>query len=88
MRSIGVTKLIAISLDPEEEKKSCLGWTTFYDYWKKAYPKLRVSKPAEDICGQCYIFCNQHKFPSQTIANENNDSNDDDDDGEDGNDIA
>jgi hypothetical protein len=78
--SIGVTKLIAISLDPDEEKKSCLGWTTFYDYWKKAYPKLRVSKPAEDICGQCHIFCNQHKCRSQTIANENNDSDDDDDD--------
>jgi hypothetical protein len=84
--SVGIIKLIAIGLDPDaEEKKSCIAWPTFYNYWKREYPKLRVSKPAEDICGQCYIFCNQHKFCSQTNANEN-DSDDDksNDDGGDG----
>jgi hypothetical protein len=53
-----------------------------------------VSEPAEDICGQCHVFCNQHKFHSQNIANANanneseyddgdNDDDDDDDDDDD-----
>ena len=88
--STGITKLIAIDPEPDEvDKKPCIWWSTFHDYWKRNYPKLRVSKPAEDICGQCYVFCNQHKFRSQNIANANanaNSESEDDDDDDDDND--
>jgi len=33
-----------------------------YDHkWKTSFPKLKVSKPIEDICAYCYAFANCHK---------------------------
>ena len=37
------------------------GYVSFYAYyskWKKDYPQLKVSRPAEDICQYCYVFAN------------------------------
>jgi hypothetical protein len=37
-------------------------WPSFFYYWKTNYPKLRVSKPIEDIYIMSYIFQNTHKY--------------------------
>ena len=33
---------------------------TYYYKWKTSFPKLKVSKPVEDICAYCYAFANCH----------------------------
>jgi hypothetical protein len=82
--STGKTTLIPVALD-DEERKPCITWSTFLAFWKKEYPKLRVSKPAKDICGQCYIFCNQHKFCSHLNVDDDRRNKDYDDDSDDNN---
>ena len=36
--------------------------STYYCIWQRDYPKLKVSKPAEDICDLCTKFANRHAF--------------------------
>lgn len=40
------------------EKEDIPAWSTFLNFWKKNYPKLRIQKPAKDICGDCYKYAN------------------------------
>ncbi len=35
---------------------------TYFYTWKSKFPKLKVSKPVEDICQYCYAFANWHKY--------------------------
>mmetsp|Transcript_30326 Transcript_30326/g.63364 ORF Transcript_30326/g.63364 Transcript_30326/m.63364 type:complete len:379 (-) Transcript_30326:274-1410(-) len=35
---------------------------TYYNIWQRDYPKLKVSKLAEDICDLCTKFANRHAF--------------------------
>jgi hypothetical protein len=57
-------------------------WPSFFYYWKKNFPKLRVRKPIEDICSMCYIFQNTHKYskrksttpPPHNSENQNSDN--------------
>ena len=39
-----------------------LAWSTFTRFWSTYYPKMRIQKPREDICGHCYVFANSFKF--------------------------
>jgi hypothetical protein len=34
---------------------------TYYSTWKRNYPQLKVSCPAEDICNYCFVFANRHR---------------------------
>jgi hypothetical protein len=47
-------------------------WAKFHEYWRKNYPKLVIQKPSADICGDCYIFANQHKYASSRKNAQNN----------------
>jgi hypothetical protein len=77
--------LIPVGLN-EEERKPCIAWLTFLTFKKKKEnPKLQVSKPAEDICSQCYIFCNQHKFCSHVNAGDDSRDKDNDNDSDNNN---
>ena len=52
-------------LDDSHDKnwtKLHVSFITYYKYWKRLYPQLKVSKPAEDICVKCYQFAMQHKM--------------------------
>jgi hypothetical protein len=68
----------------EEQKRLC-SWFVFHCYWKRNFPKLRVRRPIEDICSQCYIFQNTYKFQkrpgrnNQTNGDNNNPPNESDD---------
>jgi len=42
--------------------KEFVGFTTYCRYWKKNYPQLKVSRPAEDICQYCFVFANRHRY--------------------------
>ena len=51
---------------PDKEVFECISWSAFLSFWKSNFPHLKVSTPHEDICKECYIFANSHKFLSQT----------------------
>jgi hypothetical protein len=39
-----------------------ISWTTFCRFWKKNYPNIVVQKPAQDLCDDCVVFANKHKY--------------------------
>jgi hypothetical protein len=51
--------------------KPCIPWSRFLCYWKRKYSKLQVRKPASDICAQCFIFSNQHKYGANKCTSDN-----------------
>ncbi len=47
---------------------------TYFNLWKHDFPDLKVSRPVEDICKDCYAFANHHRY----LANCTMGCNDDD----------
>ena len=39
-----------------------VSYSTYYKKWKREYPQLKVSRPAEDICQYCFVFANRHRY--------------------------
>jgi hypothetical protein len=39
-----------------------ISWPSFCLFWQKNFPQLVVQRPAEDICDDCVIFANRHKY--------------------------
>ena len=74
-----VTRLPGENENEPVDTEEFVSFPTYYNKWKKSYPNLKVSKPAEDICPYCYQFCNRHRY----LANHSI-GRDDDDDDEDG----
>ena len=71
---------VKITTDPkfEGDMEQCyIDLRTYVRIWKRDYPKLKVSKPAEDICELCFRFANRHRFlakhkrmsPDETMIN-------------------
>ena len=44
------------------ETKSIPGWKTFYEFWEKNFPKLRIQGNAADICDKCYVIANMIQY--------------------------
>jgi hypothetical protein len=61
-------------------------WTSFRRYWKKHHPKLFIAGAREDVCNQCYVFANRHRYatrkktPAEEEAEEETKSDEDDED--------
>ena len=36
-----------------------VSFLAYYNKWRKEYPQLKVSRPAEDICQYCFVFANK-----------------------------
>jgi hypothetical protein len=51
----------------DEELEEPASWPTFLNFWKTHYPKLVVPRPSEDICNECFLYANRHKY-STTVA--------------------
>ena len=45
-----------------DNTKKFLHFSTFFRIWKRDYPTLKVSKPIQDICEQCFCFAHRSKF--------------------------
>jgi hypothetical protein len=43
-------------------------WGAYLNVWNKKYPNLKVSRPAEDICGYCYKFYNHFWLGKRTTT--------------------
>ncbi|CAB9511400.1 hypothetical protein SEMRO_483_G152000.1 [Seminavis robusta] len=76
---------------PDKEQKVTASqlpsWSSFRRFWKKEYPKLVIQKPSADICDQCYVFANKHKYcerhapaAAEKKKNNNKDNEEDSDD--------
>jgi hypothetical protein len=48
----------------EEDEHDYITFPTYWSKWKMLYPHMKVSRPAEDICGYCYTFANRHRILS------------------------
>lgn len=70
----GVTKKVPRTdeqwVDQGIEPNETCHWHTFWSYWKKHFPNLRVRKPSADVCGDCHKFFNRIKFKSASPAAE------------------
>ena len=49
-------------VEEEATDKCPVSWPTFCQYWEQHFPKLVIQRPAEDLCDDCVIFANQHKY--------------------------
>ena len=63
----------------EEEKPGAtldraLSWPTFCLFWQKNFPKLVLSQPVEDICDDCVVFANRHKYLKRSRIKDPEDS--------------
>ena len=47
-----------------------ISWPTFCSFWKKNFPKLIIQPQSEDLCDDCIIFANQHKYSSNKDKDE------------------
>ena len=51
---------------------------TYLNLWKRDFKDLKVSRPAEDICKDCYVFANRHRhLAHHTSTTRQNDVDDD-----------
>jgi hypothetical protein len=50
---------------------------TYLNLWKRDFKNLKVSRPAEDICKDCYVFANRHRhLAHHTTTSRRHDSDD------------
>jgi hypothetical protein len=66
---------------------------TYLNLWKRDFRNLKVSRPAEDICKDCYVFANRHRHlahhtTSTRRHHDGDDVSDSDDDDSSDNDDA
>jgi hypothetical protein len=75
MRTMAMVAFIVMGEDVKEVDtgKYC-SFPTYFNRWKRDFPELRVSWPVEDICKDCYIFANCHRY----LANHTMGCDDDD----------
>ena len=67
------------------DRDDFVSFPTYFYTWKSKFPKLKVSKPVEDICQYCYAFANRHKYLANRSLRQGDDGDDGNDDG--GNDF-
>ena len=45
----------------EVDPGAYVSFPTYINLWKRDFKNLKVSRPAEDICKDCYMFANRHR---------------------------
>ena len=56
-----------------------VSWEAFRLFWKQHYPKVVIRRPTADICDECFIFANRHKYRAKVVDSDGDGSDDDDD---------
>ena len=63
VRTTGVGVAIVEGVEGKPiDKSEYVSYPTYFYVWKKSFPNLKVSRPAEDICAYCYAFANRHRY--------------------------
>ena len=55
----GVDTLVEDENFDGEKRLPVCRWASFFNFWRKYYPKLRLQRAAKDVCGECFTFRNQ-----------------------------
>jgi hypothetical protein len=42
-----------------------ISWPTFCSFWKQHYPNVVIQAASEDLCDDCVVFANRHKYVSE-----------------------
>jgi hypothetical protein len=42
-----------------------ISWPTFCSFWKQHYPHVVIQPASEDLCDDCVVFANRHKYVSE-----------------------
>ena len=50
---------------------------SFREYWNLHHPNLKIPNARQDVCGDCYIFNNKHRFLSKLLKEAEIDEEDD-----------
>jgi hypothetical protein len=66
-KSRKVSQLPLDSSAVEEDLECPISWPTFCRFWKNHYPKIVIQKPSEDLCDDCVVFANKHKYSSENL---------------------
>jgi hypothetical protein len=62
VRTTGTGGLVVTAEEGKEaDSGEYVSFPTYYNMWKRDYKNLKVSRPAEDICKDCYVFANRHR---------------------------
>ena len=57
------------------DQSPALSWPAFLAFWRKEYSNLIIASPREDICGDCWIFANRHKYLAAAPSRSSHDQN-------------
>jgi len=49
-------------VDGKPSDHGFVSFLAYYKKWKREYPRLKCSRPAEDICNHCFVFANRHRY--------------------------
>jgi hypothetical protein len=63
----------------EADPGEYVSFPTYYSMWKRDFKNLKVSRPAEDICKDCYVFANRHRHLAHHRSVRGEDVSDSDD---------
>ncbi len=78
---VRTTAMGAFIVTGEDSKEGDAGeycsFPTYFNLWKRDFPDLKVSRPVEDICKDCYAFANHHRYPNHTMGHDDDDGNGD-----------
>jgi hypothetical protein len=47
------------------DQQQAPAWSSFRRYWAKHHPKLFIAGAREDVCNQCYVFANRHRYTAK-----------------------
>jgi hypothetical protein len=53
--------LVVTADDKGKDPGDYVSLPTYWSLWKRDFKNLKVSRPAEDICKDCYVFANRHR---------------------------
>jgi hypothetical protein len=56
-----------------EDGPGSISWPSFCRFWSKNYPKIVIQRPAEDLCDDCVVFANRHKYQKREAQEEEDD---------------
>ncbi len=81
MTALGGFVVTAEDEGKEVDPSEYVTFPTYFNMWKRDYKTLKVSRPVEDICKDCYVFANRHRhLANHTMRQDMGDDGSDSDD--------
>ncbi len=77
VRTMAIGAFIVTGGDSKEvDAGEYCSFPTYFNLWKRDFLDLKVSRPAEDSCKDCYAFANPHRYlTNHTMGHKDDDGN-------------